>query len=210
MVKGKNPILDGSRELNYVTQKDVYMGNLFSRIIDAVNNLAANVGAAAVGKLPPPPPVNAINVAGSSPSNGIISVANSELLHLTLTHNSPIQRNIRYFTEVDTSPDFIQPHVIDHGTSRSVFVHLPTQDSNGNTQTYYVRSYAQYPGGDPCKPYVLGGLTGAIGIQMGGSSKLTLLPSTGSGTASPTGQQGAKGLGDILYRPAPGPKRSVA
>jgi len=101
--------------------------------------------------------------------------------------------------------------VIDHGCSRTGFTSLPTYLNDGNTkQTYYMRSYAQYPGSDPAKPTVLGNLGGAIQIQMTGSSATTLLSSTGSGTASPSGQQGGHGLGIVIDRPAPGPKRNIA
>lgn len=209
MTPGANEQLTGGRELAYIAMRDNYTGSLFSRVIDAVNTLAKNAGVAAVGKVPPPPPINSVTVSGGSANNGVMTVASTEILHWTIQHSQAIQKGIRYFSEVDTSTAFTNPHVHDHGTSRSGFMTLPTNNSAGTKQTYYLRSYAQYPGSDPCKPTVLGGLSGAIGIQMGGSSNLDLLPSTGSGTASSSGQQGAKGLGVVLNRPAPGPRRSV-
>ena len=201
-----NAQLQGGQELNFVSQKDAYAGTLFSRIIQAINSLALNSGTAAVGKIPSPPPIDSINVSGPAPVNGTITLP-SEILHHTLTHNQSVQKNIRYFSEIDTSSAFLNPHVIDHGTSRSSFISLPTNNSANVKQTYYLRSYAQYPGSDPVKPTVLGGITGAIGIQMGGTSKTSLLSSTGSGTAAPNGSQGGHGLGVVLTRPAPGPKR---
>lgn len=209
MTPGANEQLTGGRELAYIAMRDNYAGSLFSRVIDAVNTLAKNAGVAAVGKVPPPPPINSVTVSGGSANNGVMTVASTEILHWTIQHSQAIQKGIRYFSEVDTSTAFTNPHVHDHGTSRSGFMTLPTNNSAGTKQTYYLRSYAQYPGSDPCKPTVLGGLSGAIGIQMGGSSNLDLLPSTGSGTASSSGQQGGKGLGVVLNRPAPGPRRSV-
>lgn len=222
-MQGKKSILEGGQELTVVSQKDFNNGNLFSRIIDAVNNLAKNVGATAVGKLDPPPPIQGINVQGTQVGN--VLTAPSEILHWTLNHTQEIQKNVHYFTEIDTNPNFTQPHVIHHGTSRSGFLNLPTQDSNGNTQTYYMRSYPQMPGSDPQKPTVLGGLAGATQIQMtpptgtvivGGTpyavslpSKTSLLSSTGSGTASPTGTQGGRGFGVDLTRSAPTTKRSI-
>lgn len=219
----KSSELQGGQELTAIQQKDFNAGNLFDKIIQAVNTLAKNVGGAAVGQLLPPPPVNSIQVSGTQ--NGNTLTAPSELLHWTLTHNGEVGKNVHYFTEIDTSPNFTQPHVIHHGTSRSGFLHLPTQDSNGNTQTYYMRSYSQYPSSPPQKPTVLGGLAGATQIQMtpptgtvivGGTpyavslpSKTSLLPSTGSGTASADGTQGGKGLGTNLVRSAPTSKRSI-
>jgi hypothetical protein len=128
----------------------------------------------------------------------------------TLTHNGEINKHAEYFTEIDTSPNFTQPHVIAHGASRSGFLSLPALDNNGVQQTYYMRSYPQYHGSDPQKATVLGGLASATQIVMTGTSKTSLLPSTGSGTASPTGQQGGRGLGVELTRSAPGPKRDLA
>jgi hypothetical protein len=208
MARGANEQLTGGRELSFISQKDSYAGTLFDRIITAVNTLAKNAGVAAVGKVIPPPPVDSINVQGAY-SNGVI-ICPGEILHHTIVHNQPVQKGIRYFSEIDTNPNFTQPHVIDHGTSRSSFLNLPTFQNDGKTlNTYYLRSYAQMPGSDPAKPTVFGNLGGAIQIQMSGINASTLLPSTGSGTASPGGQQGGHGLGIVLDRPAPGPKRSV-
>jgi hypothetical protein len=206
-MRGANEELQGGRELSYVTQKDALTGALFSRIMDAINTLAKNAGVAAVGKVSPPPPIDSINVQGIQ--SGDTVTCPSEILHWTLTHNQEIKKGIRYFSEIDTSPYFTKPHVIDHGTSRSAFLSLPAKDGSGNTQTYYLRSYAQHPGSDPNKPTVLGNKGGAIKIQMTGSSNMALLSSAGSGTASPTGEQGGKGLGVDLSRPAPGPKRNL-
>jgi hypothetical protein len=208
MARGTNEELQGGRELNYVSQKDAYTGTLFSRVIEAINTLAKNTSVAAVGKLSAPPPVDSITVQGAQ--SGSTVTCPGEILHHTITHNQAVSKGIRYFSEIDTSPDFTQPHVIDHGTSRSSFLTLPTFQNDGKTlNTYYLRSYAQYHGSDPAKPTVFGGLGGALKIQMSGINASTLLPSTGSGTASPNGQQGGHGLGVVLNRPAPGPKRSV-
>lgn len=209
MAGGSNQILSGGRELSQIYQKSWEHGSLFARIINAINTLATNSSVSATGKLPPPSPIDAINVSGSPVTNGIITCP-SEVLHLTLTHNAPIQKGIQYITEVATEPNFLQPHVLDHGCSRSLFTHLPTKDADGNMQTYYLRSYAQYHGSDPCKPTTLGGLTGAIAIQMTGASQTNLLPATGSGTAQPSGQQGGHGIGKVLFRPSPGPKRNLS
>ncbi len=205
---GRNSELSGGQELTILQQKDFNNGNLLARIIDAVNGLAQNIGAAAVGKLNPPPPVQSIQVQGIQSGNVI--TCPSEILHWTINHTQEIQKHVHYFSEVATEPNFLQPHVIDHGTSRTGFLSLPTFQNDGATlNTYYLRSYAQYPGSDPQKPTVLGGLAGATQIQMTGSSATTLLSSTGSGTAAATGTQGGKGLGTVLIRPAPTTKRSI-
>lgn len=208
MPQGENQQLEGGRELSYINQRDAYAGSLFGRIVEAVNTLAKNAGVAAVGKVSPPHPIDTINVQGALSGNTL--TAPSEILHWTIQHNQAVSKGVRYFSEVDTDPNFPSPHVIDHGTSRSAFLHLPTNTTEGARQTYYLRSYAQMPGSDPCTPTVHGNSGGAIGIQMTGMSNTSLLTSAGSGTASPTGQQGGKGLGVVLDRPAPGPKRNVS
>jgi hypothetical protein len=206
-MQSKNAVLEGGQELSTISQSDFHQGSLLKRIIDAVNSLALNVGASAVGKLPPPAPVDSIQVSGTQ--NGNVITCSNELLHLTLTHNSELQKGIQYIHEIGTDPNFVNPHVVDAGSSRSLFLHLPSKQSDGVTpQIYYHRAFPQYHGSDPQKPTVLGGLANPTQIVMTGNTSTSLLPSTGSGTASP--QQGAKGLGSVLVRPAPTSKRSLA
>ena len=210
MAQGLNQELQGGQELSYIAQKDAYAGTLFSRIIAALNQMAKNAGVAAVGKVSPPHPVDTINLSAPAPVSGVVTIPNSEVLHWTIQHNATVNKGVHYFSEVDTNPSFTNPHVISHGTSRSGFLSLPTKNAAGDTtHTYYLRSYPQYPGSDPQKPTVFGGVSGAIGIQMGGASQTDILSSTGSGTAAANGSQGGKGFGDVLTRPAPQPKRST-
>lgn len=210
-MQGKAAQLEGGQELSKIQQKDFDTGTLLQRIIDSVNSVAKNIGAVAVGKLPPPPKIDSIQVQGtqaSSTSN--VLTCPSEILHWTMAHTQEISKGVKYFSEIDTSPNFPQPHVVDHGASRSGFLSLPTFQNDGATMnTYYLRSYPQYPGSDAAKPTVFGGFNGATKIQMTGTSKTTILPSTGSGTASTAGTQGAQGLGTALTRSAPAPKRST-
>jgi len=173
-----------------------------------VNNLAKNVGASAVGKVDPPPPIQGISVSGTQSGNVI--TCPSEILHLVLNHTQELSKGVHYIHEISTDPNFSAPHVIDAGCSRSLFMHLPSKQSDGVTpQVYYHRAYAQYRGSDAQKPTVLGGLASPTQIVMTGSSGTSLLPSTGSGTASADGTQGGKGLGTVLTRSAPTSKRSI-
>lgn len=206
-MRGENQELQGGQELSYIAQKDAYAGTLFNKVISAINTLAKNASVAAVGKVAPPPPIDTINIQGTLAGSTV--TCPSEILHWTLTHNQAVNKGVQYITEVDTDPNFPSPHVVDHGCSRSGFLHLPTLTDDGSTQTYYLRSYPQYHGSDPANPTVHGNLGAAIGIRMTGTSKTTLLTSAGSGTAAPNGQQGGHGLGRVLSRPAPQPKRSV-
>lgn len=217
---GKHSQLEGGQELTKVTQKDFENGTLLQRIIDAVNSVAQNLGAAAVGKLTPPPPVNSIQVQGVADISSNTITCPGEFLHLTLTHNGEVHKGVQYIHEISTDKNFLAPHIIDTGSSRTLFTHLPTFQSDGITQQiYYHRAYAQYSGSDPAQPTVLGGLAAPTKIVMSGqmnalgvmvsATSSDLLSSTGSGTASPLGTQGAHGLGKVLTRSAPAPKRSI-
>jgi hypothetical protein len=210
MAKGSRSQLTGGRELSYVTQKDALFGSLLQRIITSINNLGANSAVSPTGKLSPPAPIDSIAVQGTKNDDTNTITVNSEHLHWTMEHNSAIQKGIQYVSEIDTDPNFPQPHVIDHGCSRSGFVGLPALDGNGNSNVYYLRSYPQYHGSDPAPRTTLGGRDGATKIVMtAAGTGHALLASKGSGTASHTGQQGGKGLGTVLRRPAPGPKRNI-
>lgn len=208
MARGKNSQLSGGRALAHVTQKDALTGDLLQKIIQAINSLADNTGAAAVGKLPPPDPIDSHQVQGAYDSETNTTTVSGETLHFTLTHNSALKKGVNYISEIDTDPNFSRPHPIDHGTSRTGFVNLPALDNDGADQVYYLRTLAQYPGSNPNKPTVFGGVNGPTKIKMTGTSRASLLPAQGSGTAA-NGQQGGKGMGVVLNRPAPGPKRNL-
>lgn len=210
MAKGNKAQLSGGRELSYLTQKDALFGSLMQRIITSINTLGANTAVSPTGKLAAPAPIDSISVQGAMDNDTNTITVPSEHLHWTMTHNPAVQKGIQYISEIDTDPNFPQPHVIDHGCSRSGFVSLPANDGD-NPNTYYLRSYPQYHGSDPAPRTTLGGRDGATKIVLtAAGAGHTLLPSKGSGTASPTGQQGGKGLGTVLQRPAPGPKRNLA
>lgn len=207
--KGAKAQLSGGRELSYLTQKDALLGSILQRIITSVNTIGANTAVSPTGKLPAPAPIDSIDVQGTKDDDTNTITVPSEHLHWTMTHNAEVQKGIQYISEIDTDPNFPQPHIVDHGCSRSGFVSLPA--NNGDTpNVYYLRSYPQYHGSDPAPRTTLGGRDGATRIVLtAAGAGHGLLSSKGSGTASPTGQQGGKGLGTVLKRPAPGPKRNL-
>ncbi len=192
--------LDGGQLLAEVENQWPKLGILLRRFQKATNDTASAAGVAPVGQVAPP----------AAPQGVSVAVA-GEMMHVAIADNQPLARNVRYFTEVANNPSFSQPIVIDHGASRTSHPFpLPTKDGSGNTHNWYVRSYSQYPGSAPSAPVVHGG-TSPTAVQMSGSTQLTLLPSTGSGTAAGNGQQGASGLGKTLLRGAVQPaKRSVS
>jgi len=190
-----------------LTQEFPLVGSLAKRIIAGINRLSSNIGVGSMGEYPAPPPVDSTSVKGAYNSTTNILTAPGELLHFVHTHNAQINRGIQYVTEIDTNPNFPQPHPIDTGASRSGFVTLPTFLDDGMTkQTYYLRVTAQYHGSAPSKVTVYGGPQSPIGIQMSGTTAATLLTSQQAGTARPG--QGGTGIGPVQTRPqVGGPKR---
>lgn len=188
------------REINSLRRIPIFGRFLVSslnRIQEAINGLGNSVGADATQPLPPPPPIDSVNVKAAS-----------GLAHVTLTHNAPISRNIQYHVEMDTDPNFPAPHVVDLGSARGAFVSLPAKDDSGSSQSWYFRAYPQQFGSSgPAIPTNYGGTTPAA-VNVGGTTQLTPLQSNGSGTASSDGTQGGWGLGKIPFRPAPAPKRT--
>ena len=184
-----------------VSSKDPRHAQIHSAIADAINQVARNVGVSATGDM----------VAPKSPDSVSIKIA-GEMMHVAINHSGQLQRNVRYFTEVSSKPNFAQPIVIDHGSSRTGHpITLPTYLDDGTTKaTYYVRSFSQYPGSPPSEPTVVGGVGSPTAFQMAGSTALTLLPSNGSGTGPNNGQSAGQGLGKFqtskeLSKPGPPP-----
>lgn len=194
-----NGNLSGGRALTRMMQTDAITGNLFQRIITAVNNLGQNAGVSPTGQREAPTAPNSLSIK-----------ATGGYVHAQITDNNPLNKGIHYFVEADTNPSFSQPIVIPHGPSRTIHPFpLPAFDDAGNAQSWHFRSYSQYPGSLPSEKTVFGGASGATPVSVGGATNMTLLPSTGSGTASPNGTQGGSGFGKVSVRPAQGPKRSV-
>jgi len=190
--------LDGGQLLAEIENTWPKLGVLFRKYQTGINAIASAAGVAAVGQVSPPSSPQAVNVKVSG-----------EMLHVSINDAAPLKKGIQYFTEIANNPSFSAPLVIHHGASRTSHpITLPTMDDDGNAHSFYARSYSQYPGSDPSTPVVYGE-TSPIPIAMAGTTKMTLLTSTGSGTASANGQQGGSGLGKVLLRPATGPKRQV-
>jgi hypothetical protein len=180
--------LDLGNLIDRIKTKDPYSAVVLNKIADAVNNLARNVGNDSNGTIPAPPPLESLNVKAASGT-----------VHVVLTHNAPIQKGIQYFVEHSTDVSFAQPHVVHLGASRGTVLTLPAKNDSGTDTPHYFRAYAQYPGSAATAPIYFGDST-PTAVSVGGSTQLTLLPSTGSGTAAANGQQGGQGLGKFLVR----------
>ncbi len=192
--------LTGSQLLDEIESRDPKLGKFLRNfVLASINNVALQAGVSAVGKLARPDPPQGVNISQSG-----------EYLHVSINDNGIVQKGMRYFVHIANNPQFSQPLVLDYGASRTREPHLlPTKDGSGNTLKYYVRAFRQMPGSDASEPIVYGGAIPAA-ITMGGSTQMTLLPSTGSGTGANNGQSGAVGLGTVFTRPPAQPKRKVS
>jgi hypothetical protein len=178
----------GGRELQQVRAENPMLANLLRRVVGAINTLAENTGQSPTGQSDAPPAVGAVNVKASG-----------GVAHVTIADDAPVSKPIEYFVEHDTNPNFTNPHVQHLVSGRGAFLPLPSKNDAGDTQHWYFRAYSQYPGSQPSAPVYFGGLS-PTGVDTGGATQLTPLTSTGSGTASPTGQQGGWGRGKIQER----------
>jgi hypothetical protein len=176
--------IDIGRFVSKIRQDNPALGLALDELQTGINGMAKNLNVDATGKLPAPPPIGNVAVK-----------ANNGLVHIVLTHDQPIQKGIQYLVEADTNPSFPQPHQIDMGSSRSHFTRLPALDDGGTPHTWYFRAQAQYHGSDPTEPVNFGSKFAPTGVSVGGTDRLTPIPSTGSGTSSGTGLQGGKALG---------------
>lgn len=206
--------VDGGRELAEIESKDPSAGRLFRRLLEGINTLAKNTASSATGEVKPPKPPDAVSVSIPTPT-ATTQTANGggESMHVSISHSGELQRGVLYFTEISPNdPSFRNPIVIHHGASRTSHPFtLPTfsgtvPNSNPDNPpipvpyTYYVRSYAQYPNSQPSRPTTVGSPENPTPFQMSGTTIHPLVSSTGSGTASNTGQQGAWGVGKIQKR----------
>ncbi len=185
--------LSGGREITEVSQQNGRLGSLLQRMIDGINWVGTATGTGATGQIPPPKSPDSVSV-----------TTGGEMMHISITHNGNLQRGIKYFSEISTNPQFGQLSpviIVDHGASRTSHpITLPTNDSNGNTQKYYVRSYAQYPGSEPSPATVVGGLGSPTAFTMSGSTHMTLQSCNGSGTGPSNGSSLGQGNGKNVFR----------
>lgn len=182
-------VLTGGRALTKLMQENPALGTLIQKAFTGINTLAENTSSSAVGRSTAPPPINALNV----------KVA-GEYAHVTIDHSGDVQQGVHYFVEAANNSNFIGAHPIHFGTSRTRDpIHLAANDDAGNPQKWYLRGYAQYPGSSPSKPVPYGG-TNPTAIETTGATNMTWHPSTGSGTASNSGQQVGWGFGKISRR----------
>ena len=184
--------LPGNDLLSQIENENPKLGQYLRQyLIPSVARTAQNAAVSPTG-----------NAAAPDAPSGVSVAAAGEMVHVSVTDNSALNRGVHYFTEISANdPSFRRPIVFHHGTSRTPPPFpLPSQDGNGAAINYYVRSYSQYPGSAPSAPIVHGGASNPTAVTLGGATQLNLLPSTGSGTASGNGTQGAQGFGKSAVR----------
>lgn len=182
--------------LTHIESENPRLGQYLRSVTQAIGTLGTNLGGSATGFVAPP----------DAPQGLIVNKQGTENAQFTIQHTSPVQKGVKYFTELTAGPSFVGARILDHGATRAPIgaTFLPTKDSSGNTYTYTARSYAQMPGGQRS------GYSPTVSFQMTGTTEADHTPSTGSGTAAPDGSQPGQGLGNNLVRPAQGPKRNVS
>jgi len=186
--------LSGGKQLAQLNRSSPNLGSLLSKLIDAHNHVASQIGVDPVGQASAPPP----------PQSTAVTV-NGEMAHIRITDNNPTNRARNYFTEVFSDPQMTQLlHVEDHGTSRDATITLPTFSSGTTPNTYYVHSYSQTPGSPPSSPIKF-----SDPIVMAGTTVGIVPQSSGSGTAPASGTVPAQGFGSFPTRKATGVIRSV-
>lgn len=170
-----------------IQNENPVLGSILKRMVRAFNRIGVNTGTSPVGALPKPPTIGALNIKASG-----------EIVHATITDASPNTTSREWFLEHST--DQLNWHVVHMGVSRGTFLQLPSKTDSGATQKWYFRGYSQDPGSPPSDPVYFGGLS-PTAVTLTGSTQLTPLASTGSGTASPLGTQGGWGRGKTPVRP---------
>jgi len=184
--------LPGNDLLAQIENENEKLGQYLRQyIVPSITQTARNAAVSPIGNVAKPDDLSNVSVAASG-----------EMVHVSITDNSKLNRGVHYFTEISANdPSFRQPIVFHHGTSRTPPPFpLPSKDGSGAAIKYYIRSYSQYPGSEPSNPIVHGGASNPTAVTLGGSTQLNLLPSTGSGTASGNGTQGGQGFGKSAVR----------
>lgn len=139
---------------------------------------------------PPPPPVS--NVSVVSNGDGTVDV--------TFKDSGPVNQAVNYFVEHASDGTFFGSRVEDFGASRSGSVRI-----GGTARAWRVYSQYAFPPSVPNKAVTFGGATATM--VGGGGAAQGPQASTGSGTASPTGQQSGQGFGKNRVRTAATVKR---
>lgn len=190
-------MIDKEGLLKEISNRDPHLGKLLEVLFAGVDGIANHIGVNPTGRLQPPDPIKAINVK-----------AGTDHVHVTLNDPSAVRKNIQYFVEWSANdPTFANAHQEHLGASRGRPLSLAAKDDGGTPINYYFRAYSQYLGSDAQqKKTFFGDSINPTAVTLTGNSRLTPLPSAGSGTAPHDGSRAGLGLGTDLQRLPVGPK----
>lgn len=178
-------MLDVNSFITEIRIQNPRMALMLDKMVSAINQTANAIGVDST----------AFQSAPHAPQSIQVKAANG-LVHVTVTDGSQRSRALNYFVEHDVDPGFSNPHVAQLGAARGVFLNLPALDDNGEAQNWHFRGYSMLPGSEkPSAPVYFGPAHAPTPVSVGGTTQLTPLTSTGSGTASTSGQQGLSGFG---------------
>lgn len=162
------------------------LGILLDKFQTAINQTAQSAGVDSTGFMEPPNAPSALNIKVAS---------NGEQVHATIHDSTDRSRTRNYFVEYATNPAFANSYIEHLGVGRHRVLNLPSKDDSNNTVSYYFRTYSMDPGSAKSSPSTNYGGTTPTAVTLNGSTKLTLLPSTGAGTAPTNGTRSGQGFG---------------
>ncbi len=169
------------KHLDTIRVTNHFIAEAFDSVKQAIDNISAKTQVDSAGnQLAAPPQIGGVSVTSAT---GIFDAV--------ITDNGTVNKTINYFLEYSVNVNFVQPHVIDLGASRSWRGFL------GN-QTLYFRAYSQYIGSPASTPVNFGAPTAGVGG--GALAGPAIQASTGSGTAPSNGQGGGQGFGNVDTR----------
>src|SRR5713226_4924705 len=137
----RSAMLDASQFITEIKNRDPHLGLLLEQLFEGVNSISDHIGVDPKGKVRPPDPHQALNVS-----------AGSDQVHVTITDNSKVRKNVQHFVVWSANDPAFGPgnaHVEDLGAQRGRVLALPAKDQNGAVISYYFKSYGQYIGSDP-------------------------------------------------------------
>ena len=167
-------MLSIATQINKIRNKDPYLAEALTKIVDAHNALNQQAGVDTTGVVTPPSAPNSMNVVAA---NGVYEIAIVDL-------SSP-KVGINYFVVYSTKASLTGGTPVDMGAARNIRLFL------GN-QTLFFGCYSQYRNSAPSPITAFGGQN-PIAVIGGGVAGPAPLPSQGSGAGSPG--MGTSGFG---------------
>ncbi|MGH9735424.1 MAG: hypothetical protein ACRD8A_12650 [Candidatus Acidiferrales bacterium] len=135
---------------------------------------------------PAPPPVTNVSVASNG--DGTVDV--------TFADSGAVTQQVNYFVEHAADATFFGARQEDFGASRNGSIRI-----GSTARAFRVFSQYRFPPSPPSEPVVFGGAAATL-VGGGGSVATAPQASTGSGTASSSGQQSGQGFGKNRVRKA--------